>query len=231
MNCHGGIDVTDDGRGELVLLAIDVRNTHTVVGLISGSGDHGKVVHQWRIRTETEVTSDELALTIDGLIGDDSERLTGAAGLSTVPSVLHEVREMLEQYWPSVPHVLIEPGFQVLISRQDVQTPVERDGDVRGPGIQEEPAENPDGADQTVNNDPGRLHDVVDAAVERGHQRHADRQPAHTAAGEKVFFEVLLSPREVDADEREHQQISEDDEGIERAEVRCKGGVHVFLRQ
>ena len=65
MNCHGGIDVTDDGRGELVLLAIDVRNTHTVVGLISGSGDHGKVVHQWRIRTETEVTSDELALTID----------------------------------------------------------------------------------------------------------------------------------------------------------------------
>ena len=83
-----------------MLLAIDVRNTHTVVGLVSGSGDHAKVVQHWRIRTETEVTSDELALTIDGLIGDDSERLTGAAGLSTVPSVLHEVREMLEQYWP-----------------------------------------------------------------------------------------------------------------------------------
>ncbi len=69
-------------------------------------------MQHWRIRTETEVTSDELALTIDGLIGDDSERLTGAAGLSTVPSVLHEVREMLEQYWPSVPHVLIEPGVR-----------------------------------------------------------------------------------------------------------------------
>ena len=76
-----------------VLLAIDVRNTHTVVGLISGSGDHAKVVQHWRIRTESEVTADELALTIDGLIGDDSERLTGAAGLSTVPSVLHEVRD------------------------------------------------------------------------------------------------------------------------------------------
>ena len=81
-------------RGELVLLAIDVRNTHTQVGLITGSGDHAKVVQHWRIRTEAEVTSDELALTIDGLIGDDSERLTGATGLSTVPSVLHEVREM-----------------------------------------------------------------------------------------------------------------------------------------
>jgi type III pantothenate kinase len=69
-------------------------------------------VQQWRIRTESEATADELALIIDGLIGDDSERLTGAAALSTVPSVLHEVRIMLDQYWPSVPNVLIEPGVR-----------------------------------------------------------------------------------------------------------------------
>ncbi|MGV0790421.1 type III pantothenate kinase [Mycolicibacterium sp. XJ1819] len=95
-----------------MLLAIDVRNTHTVVGLVSGSGDHAKVASQWRIRTESAVTADELALTIDGLIGDESDRLTGAAGLSTVPSVMHELREMLQQYWSSVPHVLIEPGVR-----------------------------------------------------------------------------------------------------------------------
>ena len=95
-----------------MLLAIDVRNTHTVVGLLSGSGEHAKVVQNWRIRTEPEVTADELALTIEGLIGDDSERLTGVAALSTVPSVLHEVRAMLGQYWPSVRHVLIEPGVR-----------------------------------------------------------------------------------------------------------------------
>jgi len=95
-----------------VLLAIDVRNTHTVVGLLSGSKEHATVVQQWRIRTESEVTADELALTLDGLIGEDSDRLTGAAALSTVPSVLHEVRAMLDQYWPSVPHVLIEPGVR-----------------------------------------------------------------------------------------------------------------------
>jgi len=95
-----------------VLLAIDVRNTHTVVGLISGSKEHAKVSQQWRIRTEPEITADELALTLDGLIGDDSDQLTGAAALSTVPSVLHEVRLMLEQYWPTVPHVLIEPGVR-----------------------------------------------------------------------------------------------------------------------
>lgn len=95
-----------------MLLAIDVRNTHTVVGLLTGAKEHAKVVQQWRIRTEAEVTADELALIIDGLIGEDSERLTGAAGLSTVPSVLHEVRIMLDQYWPTVPHVLIEPGVR-----------------------------------------------------------------------------------------------------------------------
>jgi type III pantothenate kinase len=95
-----------------VLLAIDVRNTHTVVGLISGSGDYAKVLQNWRIRTEPEVTADELALTIEGLIGDDSERLTGVTGLSAVPSVLHEIRVMLGQYWPSIPHVLIEPGVR-----------------------------------------------------------------------------------------------------------------------
>ena len=78
------------GCAVAVLIAIDVRNTHTVVGLISGSGDHAKVMQQWRIRTEPEVTADELALTIEGLIGEDSERLTGA----------------------TVPHVLIEPGVR-----------------------------------------------------------------------------------------------------------------------
>lgn len=95
-----------------MLLAIDVRNTHTVVGLVAGSGDHAKVMQHWRIRTEPEVTADELALTIEGLIGDDSERLTGVTGLSTVPSVLHEIRVMLDQYWPAIPHVLIEPGVR-----------------------------------------------------------------------------------------------------------------------
>ena len=41
-----------------------------VVGLISGSGDHAKVAQHWRIRTESEITADELALTIEGLIGE-----------------------------------------------------------------------------------------------------------------------------------------------------------------
>ena len=48
-----------------MLLAIDVRNTHTVVGLLSGSKENAKVVQHWRIRTESEVTADELALILE----------------------------------------------------------------------------------------------------------------------------------------------------------------------
>ena len=98
--------------GKPMLLAIDVRTPTPSWAWSPVRAITQKWCSNWRIRTESEVTADELALTIDGLIGDDSERLTGAAGLSTVPSVLHEVRVMLEQYWPSVPHVLIEPGVR-----------------------------------------------------------------------------------------------------------------------
>ena len=45
-----------------MLLAIDVRNTHTVVGLLTGTQERAHVVQQWRIRTESEATADELAL-------------------------------------------------------------------------------------------------------------------------------------------------------------------------
>jgi pantothenate kinase type III len=38
--------------------------------------------------------------------------LASVAHASTVPSVLHEIRLMLEQYWPSAQHVLIEPGVR-----------------------------------------------------------------------------------------------------------------------
>lgn len=95
-----------------MLLAIDVRNTHTTLALISGGGEHARVAQHWRIRTEPEITADEFALTIDGLIGDDSDTLTGVTALSTVPSVLYEMRAMFEQYWSNIPSVVIEPGVR-----------------------------------------------------------------------------------------------------------------------
>jgi type III pantothenate kinase len=51
-----------------MLLAIDVGNTQTVLGLFDGDA----LVEHWRIATDSRRTADEIALMIRGLL-DSSE--------------------------------------------------------------------------------------------------------------------------------------------------------------
>ncbi|MFZ2511715.1 MAG: type III pantothenate kinase [Gordonia sp. (in: high G+C Gram-positive bacteria)] len=95
-----------------MLLTVDVGNTNIHVGVFAGSGDHASLVRDWRIHTQPHLTADELALTLRGLLGDDIERVTGVAALSTVPSLLREIRVMVPRYFGSRPHVLLEPGVR-----------------------------------------------------------------------------------------------------------------------
>ena len=88
------------------LLAIDVGNTNTVLGLYDA--DH-QLTQSWRIKTDTRATADEMALTLRGLIAD-APAVTGIALCSTVPAVLHEMRTMLGTYYPDTPTVIVEPG-------------------------------------------------------------------------------------------------------------------------
>ncbi|MFB7877504.1 type III pantothenate kinase [Nocardia sp. NPDC056064] len=95
-----------------MLLTIDVRNTGIELGLISGSGDHAKLVRHWRIHTNPLLTADEFAMQVRGLVGDELDQVIGVSALSTVPPVLRELRTMLARYWAHVPHVLVEPGVR-----------------------------------------------------------------------------------------------------------------------
>ncbi|MDF2897382.1 MAG: hypothetical protein K0Q46_4168 [Rhodococcus erythropolis] len=95
-----------------MLLTVDVRNTNIVLGLFSGTGEYSKLLQDWRMRTDPRMTADELALTFRGLLGTHVDEITGVAALSTVPSVLREIRVMLERYWGHVPHVVVEPGIR-----------------------------------------------------------------------------------------------------------------------
>lgn len=95
-----------------MLLTVDVRNTNIVLGLFTGSGSHSKLVQDWRMRTDPRMTADELALKFRGLLGANAEQVTGVSALSTVPSVLREIRVMLGRYWDHVPHVVVEPGVR-----------------------------------------------------------------------------------------------------------------------
>jgi type III pantothenate kinase len=93
-----------------VLLAIDVGNTNTVMGVFDG----GEVAHSWRIKSDARNTADELALIFRGLLADIP--VSGIAACSTVPAVLRELRTMLARYYPNVPTVLVEPGVRTGVS-------------------------------------------------------------------------------------------------------------------
>jgi len=89
-----------------VLLAIDVGNTNTVLGVFDGA----ELVDSWRVKTDARDTADELALIYRGLLGDT--KVHGIAACSTVPAVLGQLRIMLSRYYPDLPTVVVEPGVR-----------------------------------------------------------------------------------------------------------------------
>lgn len=93
-----------------MLLAIDVGNTQTVLGLLDGVD----VVEHWRVATESHRTADEFWALLRSLLtgGGHDDGITGVAVCSTVPSVLHEMRGMVARYFAGVPAVLVEPGVK-----------------------------------------------------------------------------------------------------------------------
>ncbi len=95
-----------------VLLTIDVGNTNTVLGIFDGD----EVADHWRIATVPGRTADELAVILQGLLAQSTllkePEVTGIALCSTVPSVLHEMREMFLRYYGDVPAVIVESGVK-----------------------------------------------------------------------------------------------------------------------
>jgi type III pantothenate kinase len=89
-----------------MLLAIDIGNTNTVLGVFEGE----RIMHSWRVKTDARNTADELMLTFSGLL--QGVPVTAIAGCSTVPAALRELRTMLSRYWAHVPTVLVEPGIK-----------------------------------------------------------------------------------------------------------------------
>lgn len=95
-----------------MLLTVAARDTDIVFGLYEGREDAATHVRDWRMRTDSRVTSDELALTMRGMLGEHADAVTGVSALSTVPPVRRQLRAMFDRYYPEVPHVVIEPGVR-----------------------------------------------------------------------------------------------------------------------
>ena len=87
-----------------MLLAIDVGNTNTVLGVF----EDGALVASWRVKTDSRDTADELALQYRALL--NGYKVSGICVCSTVPAVLREIRTMLSRYFSDIHTVIIEPG-------------------------------------------------------------------------------------------------------------------------
>jgi type III pantothenate kinase len=99
-----------------MLLCIDVGNTQIALGIYAD--DQGGVddvrpplVRDWRMRTEPGMTADELDVALRALLGPYAAQVTGIAALSTVPSLLRELRLLLGRR-PELPSVVVGPGVR-----------------------------------------------------------------------------------------------------------------------
>jgi type III pantothenate kinase len=88
-----------------VLLAIDVGNTQTVLGLFAGS----ELKDHWRLATDRERTGDELGVLIAGLV--DPDDVDGICLCSSVPPLSRAYQDVAER-WLRAPLLAVGPGVR-----------------------------------------------------------------------------------------------------------------------
>ncbi|SDF52160.1 type III pantothenate kinase [Terriglobus roseus] len=99
-----------------MLLAIDVGNTNTVLGLYRPATPEAPAAqtHCWRIATPVQRTLDELRMVLRGLFimdGVDITAVTGVAVSSVVPPIDSLFREVIEKLFGVKP-LFVEPGVK-----------------------------------------------------------------------------------------------------------------------
>jgi type III pantothenate kinase len=94
-----------------VLLAVDVGNTETVLGVFRDE----ELAWHWRLATVPERTADELALLFGGFLETQDlsfdRNVTGVVISSVVPTATQALREMVSGYFHFAP-VVVEPGVK-----------------------------------------------------------------------------------------------------------------------
>ena len=93
-----------------MLLAIDVGNTNTVLGVYDGQ----RLLSHWRVETSARRTYDEygiLVLQLFGWSGIDPGKVTAVAVSSVVPPLQFNLERMSERYFKTRP-MFVGPGVK-----------------------------------------------------------------------------------------------------------------------
>jgi len=80
-----------------MLLAIDIGNTNTVIGVYDGD----RLIHHWRLRTEKDATEDEFLLLIKNLFASEGakmEAITGTIISCVVPPMINIANNFCSRY-------------------------------------------------------------------------------------------------------------------------------------
>ena len=88
-----------------MLLAVDVGNTQTVLGLYRD----GDLAEHWRVATDRSRTGDELAVLLGGLL--DPDAVDGICLSTTVPTIVREW-ERLADRWAHAALLVVGPGVR-----------------------------------------------------------------------------------------------------------------------
>ncbi len=91
------------------LLAIDVGNTQTVLGLFDGD----RLAEQRRLATDANRTGDELGALLGEML--DLETVDGICLSSTVPALVREY-ELFAERWANAPILVVGPGAKTGIA-------------------------------------------------------------------------------------------------------------------
>jgi type III pantothenate kinase len=86
-----------------MLLAIDVGNTETLLGLYEGA----ELRDHWRVATDRRRTGDELGVVLSGLL--DFDAVDAIVVSSTVPALIRSYGQFAER-WAGAPLLLVGPG-------------------------------------------------------------------------------------------------------------------------
>jgi type III pantothenate kinase len=93
-----------------MLLCIDIGNTNTVLGV----ADKDQILEYWRIRTETDATSDELGILIANLFNNSKSgvgEITDIIISCVVPPLLNAFEGLCHRYF-NVKPMIVAPGLK-----------------------------------------------------------------------------------------------------------------------